>query len=158
MYTSSTMTDQAVLINYNVQNSQQGELLSIPYMCYNPFAESAEVTLKVIREGGIVYSSKTITVDQSPKTWVTQDYPVGLTTFQISCGNAVESVQVQVAESSFDRAILTDGMVMQFSAAGRSNSESNPATWIHGAISAEFSGFGWAGADGWVEDSNGQTV
>ena len=158
MYYSSTMTDQAVLINHDGGSIQQGETLTIPYMCYDPFSQNMDVTLRILREGGIVYSEKTIQIDQTPKTWVTQDYPVGATTFEISCGNAKESIVVQVSESSFDRTILTDSMTLEFTAAGRSNSEANPDSWVQGDIEAEFSGFGWAGADGWVEDKDGHTV
>ena len=158
MYYSSTMTDQAVLINYVGNTVKQGETLTIPYMCYDPFTQSMDVTLTILREGDIVYSEKTITIDQTPKTWVTQDYPVGATTFKITCGNASESVVIDVAQSDFDREILTDSMALEFTAAGRNNQEANPGTWSYGDIEAEFTGFGWSGADGWVEDADGQTV
>lgn len=158
MYYSSTMTDQAVLINCDKTAIQQGETLTIPYMCYDPFTQNMDVTLTILREGGVVYSQKTIAIDQTPKTWVTQDYPVGETTFQISCGNATQSIVIEVAESDFSREVLTDSMVLEFTAAGRSNSEADPAQWSYGDTQASFSGFGWAGADGWVEDANGQTV
>lgn len=158
MYYSSTMTDQAVLINTAQNSIQQGETLTIPYMCYDPFTQNMDVTLTILREGGIVYSEKTIAIDQTPKTWVTQDYPIGATTFRISCGNAVQEITLDVAQSDFDREVLTDSLAMEFSAAGRNNSEANPASWSYGDINATFEGFGWAGADGWIEDENGHTV
>lgn len=158
MYRSDTMTDQAVLINCKATSATQGETLTIPYMCYDPFTQSMEVTLSIISENGSVYSEKTITIDQTPKTWVTQDYPIGMTTFQISCGNATESIVLNVSESDFEREILQDSIALEFNAAGRSNSEANPGTWSYGDVSAEFTGFGWASADGWIEDKDGQTV
>lgn len=158
MYYSATMTDQAVLINYSGGSIQQGEILTIPYMCYDPFTQSMDVTLTILREGGIVYSEKTITIDQAPKTWVTQDFPVGATTFKIDCGNASESVVIDITQSDFSREVLTDGLALEFTASGRNNKEANPDSWSYGDISAEFTGFGWAGADGWVEDNDGQTV
>lgn len=158
MLYDSTMTDQAVLINYVGDTITQGETLTIPYMCYNPFSQNTDVTLTILREGDVVYSEHTIAIDQTPKTWVTQDYPVGATTFRITCGNATEEIMINVSESDFDREILTDSRVLEFTAAGRSNEEANPGVWCYGDVIAEFSGFGWAGADGWVEDSKGQTV
>jgi len=158
MFRSDTMTDQAVLIMHKGGSIQQGESLTIPYMCYDPFSQSMEVTLGIYSEGGMLHSEKTITIDQTPKTWVTQDYPVGKTVFRISCGNASKEIEIEVAESDFDRAILTDSLALEFNASGRNNSEANPASWTYGDISATFSGFGWAGADGWIEDANGHTV
>lgn len=158
MYYSKTMTDQAVLIKYDGGALKQGETLTIPYMCYDPFSQNMDVTLTILREGGIVYSEKTIAIDQTPKTWVTQDYPVGATIFRVSCGNASEEIVIDVAQSDFNREILTDSMALEFSAAGRSNSEANPQSWSYGDVEASFTGFGWSGADGWVEDAEGQTV
>lgn len=158
MFYSTTMTDQAVLINYHNLEATQGETLTIPYMCYDPFTQIMDIALNIYDESGILYNTSTITIDQTPKTWVTQDYPVGKTRFEIVCGNATESIVVNVAASSFDKEILTDSMVLEFTAAGRSNDEPNPEHWSQNDYEASFSGFGWSGADGWVEDQNGQTV
>lgn len=158
MWYSSEMTEQAVLINYDGTNVTQGETLTIPYMAYDPFTENAEVTLSIINESGTAYSTKTITVDQTPKTWVTQDYPAGATKFVIACGSASNSVTVNVAPSTFDLSVIQDSLALEFSANGRSNAEANPESWSYNDVSAAFEGFGWAGADGWVEDDNGQPV
>lgn len=48
--------------------------------------------------------------------------------------------------------------MLEFNAQGRTNAEENPGHWHYGDISASFEGFGWAGADGWLEDANGQTA
>lgn len=157
MWYSSTMTDQAVLINYDKKETIQGETLTIPYLCYDPFSQNMEITLNIY-EGETLYSSKTITVDQTPKTWVTQDYPIGATKFEIINGNAAESIIINVAQSDFDREVLSDSRILEFTAAGRSNDEPNPEYWEQNGYAATFSGFGWSGADGWVEDDNGQTV
>lgn len=157
LWYSSTTTEPAVLINFDQTIAAQGETLTIPYMAYNPFAENAEITLSIFNEDGSIYSEKHITVDQSPKTWVTQDYPAGKVKFQITCGTAIADVNLIVDPSDFDLTIIDD-KILEFNALGRSNSEANPATWTYGDIEATFEGFGWSGADGWVEDEDGQTV
>lgn len=158
MYYSSTMTDQAVLINSTTKEIVEGETLSIPYMCYSPFEQNLEVALNIYRADGTLYSSKTITVDHSPKTWVTQDYPVGATIFEIVCGNATERTMINVTASDFTMEVIQDSIALDFSASGRSNAESNPADWSYGDIHATFEGFGWANVDGWIEDNEGHTV
>lgn len=157
LWYSSTTTEPAVLINFDTTFASQGETLTIPYMAYNPFSEETEVSLTILNEDGSVYSEKQITVDQSAKTWVTQDYPAGNTVFQITCGTASASVTVNVSPSNFTLTLVED-KILEFNAAGRSNQEANPAQWSYNDIIATFDGFGWAGADGWVEDEDGQTV
>ena len=58
----------------------------------------------------------------------------------------------------FNREIITDSCVLDFSARGRSNNEANPAHWEYNDITAEFAGFGWANVDGWMDTKNGQTL
>lgn len=158
MWYSNEMTEQAVLINFDRTSATQGETLTIPYMAYDPFTEDMEVVLSIIDESGTTYSTKTITIDQTPKTWVTQDYPAGDTVFKIACGSASKSITINVAPSTFNLEVIKDSLALEFSANGRSNAEANPESWSYGDVSATFSGFGWAGADGWVEDDNGQAV
>lgn len=62
-------------------------------------------------------------VDQTPKIWTTQDYPVGATRFQIQCGPTIEYITIDVAASSFDRTIIEDSKVLEFNAQGRTNAE-----------------------------------
>ena len=156
-YTSST-TSQLILINYAGGSVRQGDTLSIPYLIYDPFSENPTITLSIYKEDGSLYKSSTIMVDQTPKIWTTQDYPVGATRFQIQCGPTIEYITIDVAASSFDRTIIEDSKVFEFNAQGRTNAEENPGHWHYGDISASFEGFGWAGADGWLEDANGQTA
>lgn len=158
MWRSEEMTEQAVLINCKTSRVTQGETITIPYMVYDPFDENAEVTLTIIDENGEEYSSKTISVDQTAKTWVTQDYPSGSTLFKITCGTASDAVEVNVLPSTFDLSVISDSLVLEFTAAGRSNAEANPESWSYNDITATFEGFGWSGADGWVEDASGQAA
>lgn len=159
MWYSSTMTQSAVLMmNYDQTEVNQGETISIPYIVYDPYSENVEITLSIIDESGATYSEKTITVDHTAKTWTTQDYPAGQTIFRITCGDAVENVSVKVHPSTFDLEVIEDSKVLEFTAQGRSNGETNPEHWEYNDITATFSGFGWTGADGWLEDKKGQSL
>ncbi|MCS2763039.1 hypothetical protein NXV13_22195 [Bacteroides ovatus] len=46
----------------------------------------------------------------------------------------------------------TAGLVLKLSAAGRSNSESDPGAWDYGDIHTTFSGFDWS-SNGWTGDA-----
>lgn len=159
MWYSSTTTQSAVLMmNFDKEQVDQGETLTIPYIVYDPYTENVEVTLDIIAEDGSTYYSKTITVDHTPKNWVTQDYPAGNTTFRITCGDAVEEIEIKVIPSTFDLEVIQDSLVLDFNAQGRSNAETNPEHWNYNDIHATFEGFGWSGADGWLEDEQGQAM
>ena len=160
LYTSSTMTDAAVLmLTPSKLEVNQGETLALAYMVYDPFTENAEITLSIIDENDKVYGTpRTLTVDRGEKVWTTQDYPAGATKFQIACGEKKSYIQLTVNPSTFNKTIITDSCVLDFNASGRSNNEANPESWSYGDIEATFDGFGWSNVDGWIDDVNGQTV
>lgn len=160
LYYSDETTTQAILMMSNdIKEIDQGETISFPYLVYDPFTENAQIELCIIDENGENYYCKELTVDQTPKVWTTQDYPAGNTVFQIKCGETIQSYTIKVNPSTFNKTVITDGCVLDFNANGRSNGEANPESWSYGEdISATFSGFGWANADGWLDDENGQTM
>lgn len=160
---TDTMTDPAVVINFSGSEIMQGDTLVIPYLAYAPNASSVEAELTVYNDDAAVYSQKRITIGFTPQNWTLQDYPQGSNVkFEISVGNdsnkAAASIILKVNPSTFNQTILEDSKILEFSAAGRSNNEDAPATWQQDDVVASFSGFGWTGADGWVEDSEGITV
>lgn len=172
MWYSSTMTTTAILINNTIISTTQGETLTIPYLVYTPNLSETEIELIVLDEDGKIYSKKPLTVDGTEKIWTTQDYPAGLTTFKIKAGVVEAATQIQVKPSNFTKTIIQDGLMLEFSSAGRDNSEENPENWSYDlkddlgnpqeTIGASFSGFGWANADGWYQKTedgvNFQTV
>ena len=158
LWYSSTTTEPYVLVMSDRNKVEQGETLNIDYLVYDPYLENTKIRLQIIDEVGSVYSEKEITVDQSAQTWTTQDYPVGNTVFQITNGTATAATTVEVIPSTFEAEIIQDSLVLEFTAAGRNNNEDNPESWNYKDIHATFEGFGWAGADGWLQDNNGQTV
>lgn len=158
LWYSSTTTEPYVLVMSDRNKVEQGETLNIDYLIYDPYLENTKIRLQIINEAGSVYSEQEITVDQSAQTWTTQDYPVGNTVFQITNGTAIAATTVEVIPSTFEAEIIQDSLVLEFTAAGRNNNEDNPESWNYKDIHATFEGFGWAGADGWLQDNNGQTV
>lgn len=158
MFVSDAMSDPAILTTFSQTTATQGEILSIPYMVYDPQNLSASVTLKVLNPDGTEYSSKSITAGREAQTWTVQDYPAGTVTLRIVCGSVYKDCAVTVAESTVNVEPVTDALALCFDPSGRSNLESNPANWSSGEISATFTGIGFSAADGWLTDSDGASV
>ena len=160
LYHSSTTTTQAILLmNYEgPEKVEEGATLVFPYMVYDPFLQTTDINLNIYTEEGELYSSAPLQVDQSPKEWVTQDYPAGSIKFEIVCKDTTVSQIIKVEPTTFNREIITDSCVLDFNARGRSNNEGNPEYWEYNGITAEFNGFGWANVDGWMETAHEQTA
>ena len=148
----------AISSTFNQTSATEGEIISIPYIVYDPLQENATVTMTVLEEGGTEYSRQSITADRLPHVWNLTDYPAGNITISLSCGGAFCSFDVAVAAHQLPVDEITDGLVLKFDASGRSNGETNPAQWSYEDISATFSGFGWNEADGWIDDEDGATA
>lgn len=158
MWVSESMSAPAIMSTFNKTTATQGEILSIPYMAYDPSSETASVTLSVLKPDGSVYSSQTLTVDRTRQTWAVQEYPEGNVTFKLSCGSASVSKAVTVTASSINIEPVTDALALYFDPVGRSNLEDNPASWSSGNITASFFGVGFSAADGWLNDTDGATL
>ena len=159
LYHSSTTTTQAILLMHyeGPEKVEEGATLVFPYMVYDPFLQTTDIKLNIYTEENELYSSFSLQVDQQPKEWVTQDYPAGKSRFEIVCKDTSISQEVEVIPTTFDKEIITDGCVLDFNARGRSNNESNPASWEYKGITAEFNGFGWANVDGWMDIKDKET-
>ena len=163
MYVTDTMVDTFILSNFTQKESTQGEIITIPYLVYNPFNETSQVTLSVFQENGVLYFSKMLYVDQTVQNWVLQDYPAGETVLEIRAysetgTDAIKRFAVSVEQSQFDLTPVATNLEFEFNALGRSNNEPNPAQWSYGDIEATFERFAWSVADGWVESESGETV
>lgn len=160
LYYSSTTTTQAILLmNHEGPTTvEQGTTLVFPYLVYDPFLQTTDIALNIYSEDGELYTSSSLQVDQSPKEWVTQDYPAGKVTFEIVCKDTSTAKVMNVTPTTFNKEVITDACVIDFNARGRSNNEANPAQWSYGDYKAEFNGFGWANIDGWIDTEDGQTA
>ena len=80
---------------------------------------------------------------------------------RFSCGNTEYDFLVHVAKSSIDIEEVQADLDLKLSAAGRSNTEENPAVWTDGEVTTKFTGFDW-NSNGWTGDSlqltNGATI
>ena len=167
MWISEEMTEKAVLINYNGGEKQQGEIIQIPYLVYDPFSQNADVFFSIYKEdGSLYYESQSSVVDQTAKIWSVQDFPEGNTIFRITAGTKIGSVETNVSEeisikinpSSFTNTIIDDNLLLDFNARNKTNYVENPDHWEYNGIVAEFDNFNWAEADGWVTDKDGASV
>lgn len=160
LFHSSTTTSQSILMmKYEgPKEVEQGTTLVFPYLVYDPFLQTTDISLNIYNEDNSLYHTAPLTVDQSPQNWTTQDYPAGKVRFEIVSKDTTATQNINVKPTSFDREVITDGCVLDFNARGRSNNEANPAHWEFNGIAAEFNGFGWANIDGWIDTSYGQTA
>lgn len=164
-------TDPMLASVYSVESLAQGELVSIPYILYDPNVLETKVmhTVYVIGEDGIesIYSEDELTVDRSRQYWNTRDYPMGTVYFEVSytyvdaySGETKElkvTHTLEVTESTIDVDAVTNDLELYLTSAGRSNGEDNPAQWAYGSFSTQFYDFNWIN-NGWLRDDNGDTV
>lgn len=136
-----------------------GDLVSIPYVVYDPTAATCEVTLCI--DNDIEYTSR-VTVDQTLQTWSTRKYPTGDDiTFTITYQSPymetpiVKTHHIKIEEASFT-VEPEAGAKLELTSQGRSNNEQNPAVWTSNGYTTTFKNFNWK-SNGWVADSNGDT-
>lgn len=141
---------------YNVASVTQGELISIPFLVYDPSNMETEITLTVAQNGEI-YSTSTRTVNRIRQIWSTRDYPVGKVTFTITYGNINKSHTVTVIENEIDISVKETNLEFQLKAAGKSNSDNDRDVWTSGDITTTFEYINWE-STGWVNDENGDTA
>lgn len=158
MWIDSQNLTPIILCPFAATEARIGEMLTIPFMIYDPLTETATVTRQIVDENDDVYAETVIRVGRTAQSWSVNDYPAGDTTFKLTCGSVSVSKVVDVAESEIDIEPITDGLALEFSAQGRSNGEQNPASWSDHGYSATFTGFGWSTADGWLDDASGNTA
>ena len=159
IWISAGNSDPIIASSYSTTSIVQGDIVAIPYMVYDPASETANVTLSVLNSDGSVYSTQTITKDRSAgDSWIIQEYPTGNITFRIQCRDARRDFNVTVEEYSFPIDKVTDSLMLEFNAVGRSNAEANPAQWSYKNVTATFTGFGWSAADGWQHDEDNAPI
>lgn len=158
LWISDDAMTPAIASTFRQVSAVQGETLEVPYIVYDPLQETTQVTLSVLNPDDTVYKATTISIDRLSQTWYVDDYPAGNIKIQIGCGTTTLSFPLSVTEYVLPVQPVTDSLVLEFSADGRSNGEADPAQWSYNDIEASFGGFGWTGADGWVSDEQGASV
>lgn len=132
----------------------EGELISIPYIVYDPNDAVCKITLEVsYKKAGetVVYSSTELEVDSSLQTWATRQFPEeGTVTFAIIYEGLRKEHVVSVVKSDIDVEAET-GAKLYLSSKGRDNSEASPDNWVYENVVTKFTGFNWS-SNGWVKD------
>jgi hypothetical protein len=63
MFVNDEMVDTFILSTFTQSESEQSEVVTIPYLVYNPFEETTQTSLTIFKEDGEIYSTKDIIVD-----------------------------------------------------------------------------------------------
>jgi hypothetical protein len=163
--------------SYDVTTVSHGDLISIPFMIYDPAKANCAVDLIVYSQvaGELIEVSRTpLSVSREQQFWKTRKYPAGKNVFTISYTYNLYGVQQTITKSHTIEAIAldidveadTDSLQLFLSAQGRLNTEQNPGAWsftptVNGVESANtitttFTNFNWK-SNGWVADNNGDT-
>lgn len=163
--TTEGAVDPIISINCNTTSLLQGELLSIPYIVYDPLATESTISLDihVLEDGEYkLYKSESRTVGRSIQYWNTRHYPLGNVRFTIRLRDVYRTIDVTVDEYSLPISPTTNDIELLLSSANRSNSEINPAIWEYTndkgtVISTEFNNVNWS-TSGWIADENGDAT
>lgn len=125
----------------------QYEQMSFNFVAYDPEATPAKV--EIYLNGNL---ASTISVPRSMQTYTNRFTEKGVQNIILKVGTKSYPLSIDVSESSINLSEATYGLLAKFDAAGRSNSESDPAQWVSGDITTEFSGFDWS-SNGWTGES-----
>lgn len=151
--------------SFNQFTVDQYSTINIPFLVYNPLEQLTDVSIYVGGELYIEYHD----VDRTEQPF---SYRIGkmefgqsnYTTLSIMfvCGTTSKTLLITVNKIGITADAATDGLKLFLSSDGRSNKETNPATWSYTdanntTISATFSGFNWIN-DGWQIDDDGLTA
>ena len=143
--------------SFNVNKMTQYYTVSIPWLAYTPTSLTSDVTLYV---NGRLYNSLPA-VDRTKQIWTYRAETAGDLLLEIVTGTGDletrKQFNITVAEASISVKAEENDLDLYLTSYGRSNSEENPATWIYGAVSAQFEGFNWV-SDGWQHDKDNNTV
>ena len=159
-----------------IKEVSQGDLVTIPFMLYDPVTLTGQVDLTIysLAGGRVEYHTTSIIADRSQQLWQTRNYPTGTAIFKISytydlygTSTTIEKEHtITVKPLELDIEPETDGLQLYLAAQGRSNSEQNPAVWTYqrpangstkyDLVTTQFSNFNWK-SNGWCVDDSGDT-
>ena len=151
-------TNPMIAVDFDKTTAVQGEMISIPYTVYDPAALTSDIELNIYAPNGDLYSSQALTVSRARQTWKTRRYPTGAVIFEIKYSSTVyRRKTVTVSASDIDVSAVTNDLELHLSAAGRSNNEATPNTWVDGTTTTTFTNVNWK-STGWIEDADGDVA
>lgn len=170
--------NEAILASvYEVTEVTQGDLVSIPFMLFDPAHTESTVELIIYSQvagTSLEIDKKELNVDRSLQFWKTRSYPAGKVLFVIKYTYMLYGEEqtiskthvVDVQALDVDISAETDSLQLFLTAHGRSNNEQNPAQWSYiptnalgtalPEITTTFQNFNWK-SNGWVDDGTGDT-
>lgn len=125
----------------------QYEQMSFNFVAYDPNTTPAQVEVYL---NDVL--KNTINAPRSMQTYTNRFTEQGAQKLVLKVGTKSYTLNINVAESSVNLSEAIYGLLAKLDAAGRSNTENDPAQWTSGGISTEFSGFDWS-SNGWTGES-----
>ena len=125
----------------------QYEQLSFEFVVYDPATTPA--TMSVYRDDA---KTQTVSVPRTVQQYVNRFTEQEQVEMMFLCGSTSYLFNVDVTASDIDISEATDALTLKLSAAGRSNTESNPAEWSYGDVRTTFEGFDW-NSSGWTGET-----
>lgn len=136
---------------FNTKTANQGELLSIDYVIYNPTSSTSTVNLLV--NSSVVQQN--LTQENERKYFFNNtDYPYGNVTFTIDVNGTTKSFVVDVTKAEINVEPITDNLQLYLTAKNRSNTEAESSRnhWIFNDIDTELVNFNWS-TNGWLNNT-----
>ena len=125
----------------------QYEQMSFNFVAYDPNTTPAQVEVYL---NDVL--KNTINAPRSMQTYTNRFTEQGAQKLMLKVGTKSYTLNINVAESSVNLSEAIYGLFAKLYAAGRSNTENDPAQWTSGDLSTEFSGFDWS-SNGWTGES-----
>jgi hypothetical protein len=124
----------------------QYEAMSFDFVVYDSTSNPA--TMDIYRDGE---KTQTITASRTIQTYSNRFTQEGQVSMKFVSGLVEYPFYIEVVPSSIDIEEVTVGLALRLTAAGRSNTEENPAEWVYGDFETVFSNFDWS-SNGWTGD------
>lgn len=125
----------------------QYEQMNFNFVAYDPNTTPAQVEVYL---NDVL--KNTINAPRSMQTYTNRFTEQGAQKLVLKVGTKSYTLNINVAESSVNLSEAIYGLLAKLDAAGRSNTENDPAQWTSRGLSTEFSGFDWS-SNGWTGES-----
>lgn len=123
----------------------QYEKCEFEFVAYDPTVIPA--TVELWQNGKL---ARTVSAPRTVQIYSNRFTEKGNQTIQLKLGSSTYTINLNIAESGIDISEATYGLQFKLDATGRSNEESNPATWESNGVTTSFEGVDWA-SSGWVD-------
>lgn len=144
-------TAPIITTQYISTSAEQYTTLNIKYEVYDPSNNPASVALF---DGT---NTINVSVDRKEYEWNYRADVTGALQLTLTCGLTVKTINVLITPSSINVEAETNDLELYLTSTGRSNNETTKAVWEYEDISCTLSNFNFV-SDGWLTDSNGDTV